>query len=140
MGDIPEAIFDRVRELAVALTNASAKGDDLIYASHLESLRSFFEDLETSDQSHPFVTEALADYTLNSVEAIRLYKLAIMQSEKFPEEPIHTKMISLAGCLRDVGQTEQAQAYLRDGRARSVLRADVFWIEEADKLLKKFKE
>ena len=54
----------------------------------------------------------------------------------FPDEPTHTKMISLAQQFMELGRTEQAEAYLRDGRAEAVRRSDTFWIEDADSLLK----
>lgn len=100
----------------------------------LESLRCYFEEVAASGESHPFVTEALADYTRETTEAIRLYRLALSQSKGFPNEPLHTKMISLAERLIELGEREEAEAYLRDGRAEACRRADEFWVHAADKL------
>jgi hypothetical protein len=86
--------------------------------------------------SHPFLTEAMADYTEDAVEAVRLYELALDQAHSFSDEPTHTKMISLAERLIELGGTEQAEAYLRDGRTEAVDRRDTFWIQEADRLLR----
>jgi hypothetical protein len=46
-------------------------------------------------------------------------------------------LISLAQQLIELGHREQAEAYLRDGRAEAVRRGDTFWIEDADRLLQK---
>jgi len=80
-------------------------------------------------RSHPFLTEAMADYTNDTPEAVRLYELSLEQAHAFPNEPTHTKMISLAQQLMQLGRTEQAEAYLRDGREEAVCRGDTHWID-----------
>ena len=86
-------------------------------------------------QTHPLLTEAVADYTDDTAEAVRLYELALAQAQTIPDEPTHTKMISLAERLIELGRKEQAEAYLRDGRAEAARRNDTFWVEDADRLL-----
>jgi len=98
-------------------------------------LRQFYCEQVGAGCSHPFLTEAVADYTDDPKEAAELYRLSIEQSRAFPEEPTHTKMISLAEQLIVLGRREPAEAYLRDGRAEAVRRGDSFWIQEADGLL-----
>jgi hypothetical protein len=66
---------------------------------------------------------------------VRLYELALQQAHEFPDEPTHTKMISLAEQLIELGRRELAEGYLREGRAEAVRRRDTFWIEDADRLL-----
>lgn len=88
-------------------------------------------------RSHPFLTEALADYTDDVAASARYYELALEQACAYSDEPTHTKMISLAERLTELGQLERAEAYLRTGRAEAVRRADTFWIEDADRLTKK---
>jgi hypothetical protein len=135
MSDIPSEIYQRVHELALAITNASEAGDEILSASCCLALRALFDELTASGRCHPFLTEAVADYTDDLAEAVRLYELALQQSRQFPDEPRHTKMISLAELLLELGRREQAEAYLHDGRAEALRRGDTFWIEDADRLL-----
>ena len=135
MTSIPPDIYERVHELAVAIVNASEAGDDGLDDSLCQTLRAYFDEQASSGRSHPFLTEAMADYTCDAAEAVRLYVLALDQARAFPDEPTHTKMISLAQRLIEVGRTEQAESYLRDGRAEAVRRDDTFWIEDANRLL-----
>src|SRR6266850_6059086 len=134
MRNIPPDVYERVHELALAIVNASEAGDDALHDSHCQALRAYFDEQLSVGRSHPFLTEALADYTDDTAEAIRLYELALDQARGFPDEPTHTKMISLAEQLIELGRREQAEAYLRDGRAEAVRRGDTFWIEDADRL------
>ena len=67
------------------------------------------------------------------------YELALEQARRFPGEPLHTKMISLAERLVELGQFERAEAYLRDGRAEAVRCEESYWVENADKLLQECK-
>ena len=135
MSSIPADIYRRVHELAVAITNASEAGDDALHDSLCLTLRAFYDEQASLGRSHPFLTEAMADYTDDGAEAVRLYQLALEQARTLSDEPTHTKMISLAQQLVELGHREEAEAYLRDGRAEAVRREDTFWIEDADRLL-----
>jgi hypothetical protein len=137
LSSIPPDIYERVHELAVAIVNATVAGDNTLDESLRQTMRSYFDELACSDRSHPFLTEAMADHTHNPAEAARLYELALEQARAFPEEPTHTKMICLAERLVELGRSEQAKAYLRDGRTEAVRRNDTYWIQEADALLQK---
>jgi hypothetical protein len=77
----------------------------------------------------------MADFAQHPAEAVRLYELALKQSQSYAGEPTHTKMISLAERLTQLGRREEAEAYLRNGRAEAVRREDRYWIKEADRLL-----
>lgn len=135
MSNIPPDIYERVRELALAITNASEAGDTALQDSGYQSLLAYHEEQMHLGRSHPFLTEALADYTADVATSARYYELALEQARAYSDEPTHTKMISLAERLIELGQLERAEAYLRDGRAEAVRRADTFWIEDADRLL-----
>ena len=135
MSNIPPDIYERVRELALSMTKASEAGDTTLQDSGYQSLLTFYEEQTRLGRSHPFLTEALADYTDDIATSARYYELALEQARAYPDEPRHTKMISLAERLIELGQLERAEAYLRDGRAEAVRRADAFWIEDADRLL-----
>lgn len=97
--------------------------------------KAYYEDQMRLGCPHPFVTETLADYTDAAPEAVRYYELALEQSLSYSDEPTHTKLISLAERLIELGQLERAEAYLRDGRAQAVRCSDTYWIEDADRLL-----
>ena len=135
MNNIPSDIYDRVIEHGWAIVNAMEAGDGALQDSHRLSLRAYYDEQTSLGRSLPFLTEAMADYTEDAAEAVRLYKLALEQSRSLPDEPLHTKMIALAERLVELGRTEQAVAYARDGRAEAVRRGDTFWIEDADRLL-----
>jgi hypothetical protein len=135
MSSIPPDIYERVHELAVAIVNASGAGDDALHDSLCQTLRAYYDEQATSGRPHPFLTEAMADYTDDATEAVRLCELSLEQAGLFADEPTHTKMISLAHHFIELGRTEQAEAYLRDGRAEAVRHGDTFWIEDADRLL-----
>jgi len=135
MNNIPQNIYETVHEFAVALTNASEASDAVLYGSIYESLRTFYDEQASIGHSHPFLTEALADYTDDTADAVRLYELALEQARAFRDEPTYTKMISLAQHLLELGRREQAEAYFQDGRAEALRHADTLWIEDADRLL-----
>jgi hypothetical protein len=135
MNNIPPDIYERVRDLALSMTNAIEVGDTTLYDSGYESLLAYHEEQVRVERSHPFLTEALADYTDDAAASARYYELALEQARAYADEPTHTKMISLAERLIELGQLERAEAYLRDGRAEAVRHAETFWVEEADSLL-----
>jgi hypothetical protein len=137
MNDIPSDIYERVREIAADIVNASEIGDDFLMSRHQHALRAYYDEQTESGREHPFLTESVADYTDDPVEAVRLYKLALEQSREHPDEPVHTKMICLAEKLIELGREEQAAAFLRDGRAEAVRCHDAGWIADADELLQR---
>ena len=135
MSNIPPDIYERVRELALAMTNASEAADAALQDSAYQSSLAHHEEQTSLGRSHPFLTEALADYTDDVATSARYYELALEQARAYSDEPTHTKMISLAERLIELGQFERAEACLREGRAEAVRCADVFWIQDADRLL-----
>ncbi len=135
MRNIPPEIYSRVHELGLGMVNASEGGNTALYDFFYQSLLSYFQEQAQSGRSHPFLTEALADFTEDVATSVAYYRLALEQAQGFPDEPLHTKMISLAERLIDLGLREQAEAYLRDGRADAVRLADGDSIKNADRLL-----
>lgn len=135
MSSIPPDIYERVHEIAVAIVNASVADDDALCDSLCRTLRAYYDEQASLGRSHPFLTEVMADFTDDEAESVKLYELALKQACAFPEEPTHTKMISLAQRLIELGRSEQAEAYLSDGRAEALRQGDTFWIEEADRVL-----
>jgi hypothetical protein len=136
VSSIPPDIYERVHEFAIAIANATQADDDVLNASLCEQLLAYYDEQASLGRSHPFLTEAMADYAADAAEAVRFYELSLEQAQAFPDEPTHTKMICLAEQFIELGRTDQAEAYLRDGRAEAVRRGHTFWIEEADRLLR----
>jgi hypothetical protein len=134
MSSIPPDIYQVVHELTLAIVNATESGDDVSSATHCQALRNYYEEQIGLGRSHPFLTEAMADYTTDAAEAALLYELSLDQAHALSGEPTHTKMISLAGRLIELGRQEQAEAFLRDGRVEALRCNDTFWIGEADEL------
>ena len=134
MNNVPPDIYARVRELSLGIVNAS--GDEALRLSLVQQLRAYFDELMSLGRSHPFLTEAVAAFTDTPAEAMQDFiELALAQIQLFPDEPNHTKMIGLAEQLILLGHREQAEAFLRDGRAEAVRLGDEFYIQEADRIL-----
>ncbi len=100
----------------------------------MQTLRSYYEAQEALGRSHPFLTEALADHTEDPREAVALYELALSQAVAFPDEPMHTKRISMAERLIELGNTEQALMHLREACVEATRKGDSFWMKEAYRL------
>lgn len=132
MSFIPPDIYDRVQKLALGITNATEAADGVLRKRYYLQLKEFHAEQTRAGQPHPFITEALADYTDDPEEAVRLYRESIALAMEFPDEPLHTKHIALARCLAELGLKEQAEAHLTDGRAEAIRRDDPYWVREAD--------
>jgi hypothetical protein len=136
MSTIPPDIYEQVREFALEITNASLAEDHALAESLYERFLSYHEAQLAAGRSHPFIVESLADYTHDRAQAIRYYEQALAMSRQMTsDEPTHSILIDLGAQLIEVGQREQAEAFIRDGRAEAVRRGDEYYIEEADRLL-----
>jgi hypothetical protein len=109
---IPPDLYSRVFDLATAITSASEASDNGAYAAGVAELRALFEERARQGTPHPFLTEALADYTDDAKEAVELYQLAIQQCIAFDGEPTHTKHIGLAERLVELGEVGRAREHL----------------------------
>lgn len=134
MRQIPPDVYDQVADLACGMTNATCADDTALCASLYQQLLAFYEAQHARGTLHPFVVESLADYTEDRAGAVRFYREALAISE--PDEPRHTILISMAERLIDLGEHEQAEACLREGRAEAEERNDPDWVAEADRVLR----
>ena len=50
------------------------------------------------------------------------------------DEPTHSILIGIGEQLIALGRREQAEVFIRDGRAEALWRGDTDWIENADRL------
>jgi len=126
--------------IGVSMTNASEAGDTVVHDSSYQNLLAYHTEQTLLGRAHPFLTEALADYTDDVATSVRYYELALDQARALSDEPTHTKMISLAERLIELGQLERAEAYLRDGRIEAVRCDDAYWVQEANRLLQEWAE
>jgi tetratricopeptide (TPR) repeat protein len=134
MRPITQDVYDTVADLACGMTNATCADDVPLHDSLYQQLLAFYEDQRRRGTLHPFVVETLADYTEDRPEALRFYREALAISE--PDEPRYTILISMAERLIEVGERDQAEACLRDGRAEAEGRNDSESVVEADRVLR----
>ena len=138
MSTIPPDIYERVGELAADITNATLADDHALAESLYQRLHLYHDEQLEAGRSHPFVIETLADYTDDPAQALCYYEQALAMSRHMAsDEPTHTILIGIGQQLIELGRREQAEAFIRDGRAEALRRGDTDWIENADRLLQK---
>ena len=84
MSSIPAELYNRVRELVWAIVKASEADDEILNQSLCQTLREFYDEQVGLGRSHPFLTEAMADFTHDPIEAVRLYQVSIAEAFEFP--------------------------------------------------------
>jgi hypothetical protein len=103
MNSIPPDIYERVFELALAIVNASEAGDDALSDSLCQTLPVYFDEQAGLGRSHPFLTEAMADYTDDSVEAIRISVLRVCFGFRVSDFGFRARSRSLCGAILKTG-------------------------------------
>jgi len=131
MSSVPSDLYDRVLQLATDLTNASEADDSLAYGEHFSELKALYEERRSLGAPHPFLTEALADYTNDPEASAALYILAIEQAANFADETTYTKHISLAETLISLGRQADAREHLAIGQQQARSAGDSFWVNNA---------
>ena len=131
-----EVINPQLDALARLICEASRIDDRVLEQSRYQDLLAFYDGHVGRGSWHPALTEAVADFTAarNAVAALPHYRLALEQARELDCDT-HTILIALAGALFKVGQKEQAEACLRDGRAEALRRGDDEYVQEADRVL-----
>jgi hypothetical protein len=93
---IPPALYDEVFALVTSIAQPDAEPlsavDETKASDAYEKLEALFKLRESSGESDPFLTEALADFTDDAAESIRLYKLALEQCADFPGEAKNVRL------------------------------------------------
>ena len=135
-------LYDEVLELVTRIAQPDAARsedvDETVAADALKELRALYESREASGAPEPFLTEALADFTDDMEESIRLYELALSQCAGFPDEPKASKHIGLARRLQEMGRTVEARAQLTMARQAAFVDRDATAVRELDELEKQF--
>jgi hypothetical protein len=135
MREVPRAIWAEVLDVTTQLTWCTEEADAERAAALFGELRAIYQRQLELGQSDPFLTEALADYTDDDLEAVHLYRLALAQGAARPDEPLHTKEISLGARLISLGDTQAARIALLRGKAEAQTRNDSHYVQYADELL-----
>jgi hypothetical protein len=136
MSTIPPDIYEHVGELAAGITNATLADDRALSKSLYQRLHLYHEEQIAAGRNHPFITETLADYTDDPLQAIHYYKQALgMSRHMTSDELTHTILIGIGTRLIEMGQCEQAEAFIRDARTEALRRGDTDSVKDANKLL-----
>ncbi|ABC28873.1 conserved hypothetical protein [Hahella chejuensis KCTC 2396] len=69
--------FDEIHQLALDIVNASAEGDTKALWRSYQELRALCENNEFTPRNHPFQWEALADFTCDNQQALKIYRKAL---------------------------------------------------------------
>jgi hypothetical protein len=136
MDDFPKDLLDEIHDLGLAIVNAGGVGDDAVAESVYLRLRELYDIRMSNAQGHPFLTEIVAGFTLDNVERIQLFKESIRQCAAFPNEPVHTKELSLAETLLEIARFEEAEAYLVAAREHALSSGDAEALKEIAVLLR----
>lgn len=135
MREVSRELSGEVFDLVTEVLLSDAAGDTERFSRALAALRALYTRREALGKSEPALTEALADYTDDSAEAVALYRLAIAQSAPYPGEPVYTKRVCLASRLIDIGDIAEARSELALGRSEAERLKDAEYIKLADELL-----
>ena len=132
-----EVINPRLDALARLICEASGIDDSVLEQSRYQDLLAFYEEQVGLGYWHPRLAEAVADFTASRDAATSLpfYQLALEQA-RLLDDDTHTVLIAMAEVLFETGQTEQAEACLRDGRAEALRRGDHEYVQEANRVLR----
>lgn len=69
-------IYDKVKELAFELVNASWREDTPAYWDYYQQLEKVCIENRTGKNEHPFQWETLGDFTNDSIQALKIYENA----------------------------------------------------------------
>ncbi|MBU6952452.1 tetratricopeptide repeat protein [Hahella sp. HN01] len=107
--------FDEIHQLAVDIVNASAEGDTKALWSNYQALRKLCENNEFSPRNHPFQWEALADFTCDLNQALKIYRKALRYAnEKNLVDYSASITFAMANRLYDDGERDAARELLME--------------------------
>lgn len=130
-----EVINPRLRHLGAEICNASAIDDEVLHEVAYQNLVSFYEEQVAAGHWHPSLTESVGDFTHDAAAALVYYRRALDEARRLPDQT-HSILICMAERLHELGQTEQAEACLAEGRMEAIRRGDKDCVEDADRILK----
>lgn len=130
-----EFVHENLTELTAALVEASLEEDEEARASLLEQIKDLHDDLQLEGFWHPYLTEAVADTADDLEVRVRFYKTALAQARELGYET-HSILIDMAGCLLELGQSEQAEACAEEGLRGALDTEDYDYIMRAEEVLR----
>lgn len=130
-----EVINPQLRHLGAEICNASAIDDEVLHEVAYQNLVSFYEEQVATGYWHPALTEAVGDFTTDDNAALVYYRRALDEARRLPDQT-HSILICMAERLHELGQTEQGEACLFEGRAEAVRRGDKDCVTDADRIQK----
>jgi hypothetical protein len=135
MREIPKELWAEILEVTRDIVWGPEQETDETTSANMERFHAIYARQNALGQPDPFLTEVLADFTDDAAEAIALYRIALSQSDAYPDEPTHTKHICLASRLIEIGDFSGASSELIVGRAEAVRSNDSEYLALADDLL-----
>lgn len=135
---IPQGLYDQLLALAndIAQPEAGATGhvdNERASLAHAK-LRAFYAQHETSGDADPSLTEALADFADDNVEAAKLYALALQQYAAYPDEPTLSKRIGMVRALIGSGQMSGISEQIEIARREAFADRDSGALSELEAL------
>jgi hypothetical protein len=136
--EIPPALYEEVFALITDIAQPDAKPLDVVdevkASDAYAKLLALFKRRESYGESDPFLTEALADFTDDISESIRLYELALDQCAAFPGEATVSKRIGLVRALIQAGRTIEAREQTEVARREAFSARDSAALKELNEL------
>lgn len=130
-----EVISPRLGQLLGRICDATGIEDEVLEAVAYQNLVSFYEEQVAAGHWHPSFTESVGDFTHDDAAALVYYRRALDEARRLPDQT-HSILICMASRLHKLGQAEQAEACLAEGRADAIRLGDKHCIEQADRILK----
>ena len=135
MRKIAKPLLDEVFEVVDNIKRSPDGGNSQLKALYTAARRAIYARRQVLEAPHPFLTEAVADYSDDPEEAVLLYRLSIAQSSRHPDEPTYTNRICMASRLVEPGDLSAAWSELILGRAEAERLQDAYYAGFADQLL-----
>jgi hypothetical protein len=135
MREIPRELWAEVLEVTRDIVWEPEQDGAEVTSANMERLRAIYARQNALGQPNPLLTEILADFTDDAAEAVALYRIALAQSNAYPDQPTHTKRICLASRLIEIGDFSGATSELTAGRAEAARLNDSQYLTLADDLL-----
>jgi hypothetical protein len=137
MRKVPTPLWKEVLDVVNNIKRCLDEGDSKMEAAYIAMLQAIYARQQVLGAPDPALTEAVADYTDDAAEAVALYRLALAQSSKHPDEPTYTKRIDMAERLIEIGDLQSARTEVMKGRAEAERLRDTLYVDFADRLLAK---
>ncbi len=128
-----EVISPQLRHLGAEICNAGAMDDEVLREVAYQNLVSFYDEQVAAGFWHPFFTESVGDFTPDAAASLVYYRRALSEARRLSDQA-HSILLCMAQRLYELGQIEQAEACLVEGRAEAVRRGDTDSIQDADRI------